>query len=276
MCIRDRYCDKQIESFSFGIRNPFEMARDGNRFLNLNQDQYKYWVIEHDRTQIPNEHIAIFALLNNSIYHTYSFNSTGDAANYSCSMPGYSYSRIHEFSSHFYPTEFKQEDIDLLNRLFESYSNLDLVRHKFIIDTLEDYRTLFHIPFHSKLKTVGYMSIIEKLITSRKSLQINSINFQLQNKLNLLNNRSDYKVDLMGRTEPTDKTTPQKIIELLYSFRSNIAHGEISDFDDKLQILKDEFESIKLIKDLCKMTVIQGLIEPVSYTHLTLPTILRV
>jgi len=256
------YCDKQIKSYSFGIRNPFEMKRQGNAFLNLARDEYKYWVIEHDRNQIPNEHISIFALLNKSIYPIYSFQQQGQTTNYSCSMPGFSYSRIQEFSHNFWPTEFEQTDIKLLNQLFEAFDNLNAERHNFIINAIEDYRTLFHIPFHSNLKTIGYMSLIEKIITSRKSLQINSINFQLQNKLNLINNRSDNRIDLLSRTNPTDKTNSQKVIELLYSYRSNIAHGEISDFDDKLQILGDEFEANSLIKDLCKMTIIQSIFEP--------------
>lgn len=273
--ILDRATEKEIELLKskFGTSfsewfitpalNPFELKKEKNTYSKLSSDQLHYWVIRHEANYIIVNDFPIFNLLfPSSIYPTASifFNNEGFV---DCTTNiGNIRNIIKQLSTNFTISHVNQDSIVLFNGLKATLNDPEFQKYNFIKSSIDDFYRLIDIPNSSDLKIIGYFSIIEKLISSRKSVQINSINFQLQNKLNLLNNRSNFKIDLFSQTKPTDKTTFKTIIELLYKYRSCIAHGSEIDFKNELQILVNTKIADKLIYDLCKMTLIGSIQEP--------------
>jgi len=118
------------------------------------------------------------------------------------------------------------------------------------------------MPIYEDLRIIGKFAIIEALLTSRKSIQMNSINFQLQNKIALLNNRFSKPVEFSKYCKLTADLPIQTIIEKLYSYRSCIAHGNEPDFKDKLQILVNSLQADYCVDEICRKVLMQTILEP--------------
>jgi hypothetical protein len=134
-----------------------------------------------------------------------------------------------------------------------------------LVKILNDLVDLKSIHRDTSFKFLGYFSILEHILTHNKGRNIghSSINLQLQNKLNLLNNRFNSMLDFHEYFNTPNTVDFIKIIEKLYHYRSDIAHGSISDFEKELSILKNQkYSSLKFIHELCRRVIIQYLKEP--------------
>lgn len=150
-----------------------------------------------------------------------------------------------------------REILRILNE-FEKISS----QYEFIKESLTDFFQIEIIPNKSKLKPLGMFIILEKLITHNSSNTDLSITRQIKQKLILLNNRMKYKIDFLTPFRPTDKTTDKKVIELLYAYRSKIAHGENPDFINELQILKNSKTIYNFMYDALKNIIVVSMNEP--------------
>lgn len=121
-----------------------------------------------------------------------------------------------------------------------SDDNLNLIKKG-----LDDFLDLEVIPTESPFKIVSVFSIIELLLTTNpKNSGDPSIGKQLSNKIGLLYNNyfTDFKLE--DYFKGSDTNTINTIIDKLYSYRSDIAHGNIPKFEKDLKILQDNFENI--------------------------------
>ena len=149
---------------------------------------------------------------------------------------------------------------ELFLKFGEDYNNF--VR---IDKVLKDFMDLKQIHRESSFKFLGYFSILEYLLTHNKGKnQANSsITFQLQNKLKLLNNRFDIPINHFEYFNIPDSISFEKLVEKLYSFRSDIAHGSIPDFEKELTVLKNQqTNAFNFIHELTRKVIIQYLKEP--------------
>lgn len=132
--------------------------------------------------------------------------------------------------------------------------------------TIKDFLDLKQIHKNTSFKFLGYFSILENILTHNKGrgLSYSSITFQLQNKLNLLNNRFEYPIDFTKYFNISDSITFTKLIEKLYQYRSDIAHGSESDFNKELFILKNkESNSIMFMHDLTRKVILHYILDPI-------------
>ncbi len=131
--------------------------------------------------------------------------------------------------------------------------------------TLDDFISLKEISIESPFRFLCYFSILESLLThsKQKSLPNTTIAFQLQTKLNLLNNRFKSPINFRNYFQVPDTVNFELIIEKLYHYRSDIAHGNVSDFDKDLSILKGkENAALKFIHEVTRNVILQALKEP--------------
>ncbi|MFB6320842.1 hypothetical protein [Saccharicrinis sp. FJH54] len=147
-----------------------------------------------------------------------------------------------------------QQLTNLIEKLFSNDKYLTIRK---IIDDLINF---YEIPPKSPYRIIGLFSILEYLLTTFDSGK--SINKQLQTKLNLLNNRFSEKLNVSEFFKISTETKFEKIIEKLYAYRSDIAHGNNIDFEKKLQILNNNELVENFLLTMVKRTIKQSLFEP--------------
>ncbi len=154
-------------------------------------------------------------------------------------------------------------DIKEINEIFKSISNIDWSKNE-IKKALDDFHEINNISNKSSFKTVSYFSILELLLTTYKPKGGNesTLNAQLQNKINLINNLSHDNIDIREYFQGPDTLTLQKIIEKLYQYRNSVAHGNFADFNNEFQILNGK-ESIHIfLRRITKMILLEAIKKP--------------
>ena len=145
---------------------------------------------------------------------------------------------------------------DAINHFIKSGTNEN------ISNAIVDYENLALIPYFSPLKILGYVSIIERLITDDSKNSYVSISSQFSRKIMLINNQlGKNKIDFSKWFNPS--TSEEKILQKVYTLRSKIAHGSSSDFAQKeLQELKNREHIQKFLNLLLKRIIYFALLQP--------------
>ncbi len=113
----------------------------------------------------------------------------------------------------------------------------------------------------SPFKIIGVFAILELLLTTDDRQREASITSQLRSKISLLNNRSKWSVDFKKYFRGPDTLTLAIIIETLYKYRSEIAHGRPVDFTGKFQIINGDGQ-LEFLMLVLKMVFLESLIDP--------------
>lgn len=107
------------------------------------------------------------------------------------------------------------------------------------------FRLLDDIPDYAPIKILGYFTVIESILTERRSTD--SISHQLKDNLEFV----DERLAFCGRSlgfEDLAKKNPKTIIRDLYDYRSAIAHGRSSEKSIK-KIINARTENTSIIDD---------------------------
>jgi hypothetical protein len=126
---------------------------------------------------------------------------------------------------------------------------------------------LDQIPPSSSFHVLGLFAIIEMLITHNPKLEDrgDSITHQMRSKIPLLSKRFD-------RPLPYSKffgqTSPEKIWNCLYAYRSAVAHGGQPDFSRTHQLLKDEKSANTFLRITTQALIRHAMREPELYRDL--------
>lgn len=99
-------------------------------------------------------------------------------------------------------------------------------------------------------------SILETLLVPRES---SSKGRQLRTKLSKINKRLEHP---MNFSEFFGRQNFKTVIYTLYEYRSDIAHGDFADFNEKLKILVKPDTASIVIRKILKATLKQALKEP--------------
>lgn len=214
---------------------------------------WNYWIVEHNERQAKfNVKLALllstcdlFSLFENltnigKIYEKFSYQNF-----------------IVENTFKFNIKELSRNDITEIQDIYGLLENFNKVEYKYIDKALKDYCQLRSIPSNSSLFILGMFSILEALLVHNS--QVVPITHQIKTKLNLLNNRFDYPINFQ---ELFGEVKYEKVISKLYEFRSDIAHGDFSDFNGELQILGNSERVLSVIHKILKATLKQALKEP--------------
>lgn len=149
--------------------------------------------------------------------------------------------------------------IDEVQEIHLKLNQFNPNEYPFIQKSLNDFISIKDISKNSPFKILSCFAILELLLTSYKARGSNgnSISNQLKKKINLLNNQFDEKIDFQKYFKGPNSNKLETIIEKLYQYRNNIAHGNFSDFESELKILKNNTANIlELLLDILKKILI--------------------
>lgn len=133
----------------------------------------------------------------------------------------------------------------------------DDTQNEYLKKALLDIRNLPRLPYYSPLRYLFVFSIIECLLVN----QNRPISKQLSSKIKYINNRYEEPLDISLYFTNND-TKIETLIEKLYSYRSDIAHGDFSDFDRELKVIGDNKKAYNFLYELLKKVVVYALKDP--------------
>lgn len=152
-----------------------------------------------------------------------------------------------------------------LERLNTLVSGFDKEKFPLIDKAIKDYICIKDISESSPFKVLSCFSVLELLLTTYKprTSSDSSLSNQLQKKINLLNNQFADKIDIQFYFKGSDSNTLGTIMEKLYQYRNDIAHGNIGNFEMDLKILKNQQNNIlPFMLNLLKKILITSLEKP--------------
>ena len=277
---------QEISQNTFSYANPYEsdiIYVENEKYYQIekieNENELKYWILEIDcsiddydkniKTIIKNYEIIDKAFLLSELniqllwgflhYHVSDKEIYVDAI----SSPNYRpLNYIKNISSlNNVATPLKSDEFeDIKSYVIRIEQLCDNEKYQIFQKVMNDLVSYFEIPPKSPFRIIGLFAILEYLLTTNESGK--SINKQLQTKLNLLNNRFPNKMNISDFFKISDGFKFEKIIEKLYAYRSDIAHGNPIDFENKLQILNNILLVENFLLTLVRRTIRQALFEP--------------
>jgi len=244
----------------------YEYELKENNFLKLEEKDWKYWIIEYSSMQLD-ENIRTAIMLSRAdlnplfqIIYTSDENHPGKLYN-----PYHIYNYLSDYSFDFSTKKVCQADLDEIKDIFKLINDFLHMKddYKYIYKSLSDYNNLKLIGKRSTLKIVALFSIVESIIVSPKKENRNFTTYQLKTKLNFLNNNVfKNKIDFRQYFKGPDTLGFETIIKCLYSYRSDIAHGDYSDFQKELQVIADPLQSYDFLYILLKEIIVNSLRNP--------------
>ena len=241
----------------------------------LPQQDWRYWVIAFEgyNTEIPELGFAS-ALLKNDLELGFTVLSLDIIRDAPSGSQGYLW-HLPSLFSYFLDDMFGKKPVVNINSadIGEIGTNYALIKsisaeHEHITRALERFDTLRSLPRSSELVIIGLFSIIESLITHSPKLSesSDSLSHQIKTKIPLLGKRFQRALDYELFFDPSSKESA--IWSKLYDYRSKIVHGEHTDIDSKLQILRSRENIISFLREAVKLLLLLALKEPVLLTDL--------
>jgi hypothetical protein len=231
-----------------------ESRKDSGGYNMLPPENWRYYVISFDKDNSQLRKIEYaFNLAKNDISLGYIF-FTGMVG-----AVGYDLSLISNFYADRYmlvnQTKIIGEDeIKEINNYYNLIVGLDIERYKNVSRAIEEFHRTKCITNRSAFKIFSYFAIIECLLTHSPlpSDITDSTTRQITGKMCLLSKRFQRDVHYKSFFPKIDEL--EKVWRKLYSFRSNIAHGENTDFKKEFLVLNSRdnirlflMENIKLL-----------------------------
>lgn len=245
-----------------------------NKLVNKNKEssiipipkkEWNYWIIEHSQEQMSKIFPLVLGLSKldlTVVFEGVNIGIYGSLMKSPLVTINFFYDSRHRLEEkNISEDEIKQ--IRQLNALITAFKSLN--GYDFIDKALDDFLRLKEISEASPFKILGYFSIFEHLLTTNeaKNVRENSLKHQLAKKLNLLNNLIAEKIDINQYFKGSDTNTFETIIEKLYQYRNDIAHGNRSDFEKDLKIFKNQKKEILVfLHHLLRLILIKALKEP--------------
>lgn len=158
------------------------------------------------------------------------------------------------------PVVFNESTVEQLRQLDDQKQALG-EESVFIKEALAIFDDLHRVTDSSNLKTIGYFSVIEALVTHapRLSETLDSISHQIRGKLILLSKRF---VSPVNTNQIFGDIRPEKLWSKLYAYRSAIAHGRRPSFEGELSVLKNTETLASFLELICKQLLILSFKEP--------------
>lgn len=265
------------EGATYFVRRVYEQHFDADSFEKgltgehtpLPREDWKYWVVGYSNclgNELEDLNLT-FSLLPKELI-------TGPKCGWTCQNPGDA-EQFYRFPFPSYlsdslprhdfltsrPALITSDDLDQVPGLYQlvrkRFDEYPFVRH-----ALDNFHDLRRLPHNSNLIIVGYLSVIESLVTHQPRLNENldSIGHQLKNKLALVSKRFEHKVKHQDYFAEIDFP---KLWASIYSYRSAVAHGNNIDFNDKkYKALKDHATVRSYVREVVKQLLIFAMRDP--------------
>lgn len=236
----------------FECRYTVNSDKGGINVKTVGKEEWNYFVIEHDEHQAKEEIQTIFALseldltiLFEQLYPKFDSNLAGKIYHQLRSL---NYFHDNQFLGGELPIVKKINKLSIaeLNEINSKLITFKSLSYPFIEKALKDLVTIKDISVHSPFKILSCFSILELLLTTYRPRTSNdsSLSSQLKKKIALINNQLKNKIKIDTYFKGPDTLTIENIIEKLYQYRNDIAHGNLSDFENDLQIFKSQRQQI--------------------------------
>lgn len=164
------------------------------------------------------------------------------------------------------PKDFLQTDKEQIEQYINLLDEFEIVKsdYPYIDKALNDFFLIFELSDYSVFKIVSYIACLELLLVDGSPDRLKSINSQLQTKLNLLNNQFEDPIKIGDFIKGPDTLTLGKVIEVIYTYRSLVAHGDFIDFSKKLNILENinKYDILNFVRVVLKKVIVYSLKNP--------------
>lgn len=233
-------------------------TENGYSFKRIEQSKdWNYWIVEHEEYQADSEIKTALLLSKPDLYSLcQKVRGTGSLAQ----IYGFQ-NYINDIKGQAAPKILNDRDLQEFRELYQQMSRFNghSEDYPYIKKSLSDFWYLLSVPKSSPFFTLGMFSIIESLLVHNSESV--PILHQIRSKLNLLNNRFEdhYKISIH---EYFGEGRFETLIGKLYSYRSDIAHGDFSDFAKELKVLGDPKRVSGFIYQVLKSLLIHSLSEP--------------
>ena len=220
-------------------------------FYPLDENEWNYWIIQSSTFQFDKKFgLALqlskldFTIILEGIYPLFPKKQIGIMSRY-LTTANYFIDDI-DYNSKFHYKKVTSENVKELRKIFMLLNDLDEIKYDFIVKALDDFVDLGNISKSSTFKVIGYFSILEHLLTTYKSDLPNSdsLKIQLSKKIMFLNTKFEKEIQLSDFFKGPHSNTIETIVRKLYEYRNDIAHGNKSDFENDLQLLKNQRNNI--------------------------------
>lgn len=233
----DEYPVIQVKREYYFEQDRIQKDKNTVSSIPLEKDNFKYWIVEINHVKVD---ITLFGyalkLLKNSFELGFSYIiHKGKMCFYINEYDSFKYMKLESSFSNNFTANIKMDEIKMLDEIYkilvENYNKYDFIEHAF-----KNFDKLKYVDETSDLVILGYFSIIEMLITHppRLNESLDSISHQIVNKINLLEKMFHRDINYNDYFKDTKKET---IWKKLYAYRSDIAHGNVIDFDSKFEHL---------------------------------------
>jgi len=216
-------------------------------FEQQTEKKWKYYIIDYSLFKRKNQEIdylkKALMLLKKSIYLGFSIYHHNNDKTF---FIGHSHTwkmLYTELEDRIYPSEPQKYSKDDFNEVLNIHTQIHKVENNFLFieKALDDFyriQCLGKLTLNEHLKILGYFSIIEMLIAHKPKLKesIDSISHQISTKYNLLFKKFKREIDF-GDYFSNNATKSETIWKKLYAYRSDLAHGNITDFSKEYKIL---------------------------------------
>lgn len=274
-----KFIDSYVDILTFKI-NKYENSyikndMSGYQIVPIEETDWKYYIIEHSQRQAKQQFQLILFLSTLDLTVLFEAFFMGVNTTAAKCVPGVMQFELRTLN-YFHDNQFNnfplpetkritKQNLDELNKINSLVSDFDKIKFPFIDKALTDFVSIKDISERSPFKVLSCFSVLELLLTTYrpKVSNISSISIQLQRKINMLNNQFDDKIDIQTYFKGSDTNTLETVIEKLYQYRNDIAHGNLSDFEKDLQIFKSQQKNIlPFLLDLLKRILITSLQRP--------------
>src|SRR5271157_232548 len=243
--------------------SPWETNRASDGTVEfLREDEWRYFVIHCEgitESLREIERAARLAPVELEIAFKIGELSNGESGGYTL-HPGRLFYRMQEAGwGRFGFVKIGAAEIEQIKNLLAPLEAHD--RSEIDVDRLTDeLLELDALPPRSPLLLLGYFGMLESLLTHQSDPKdpLDSITRQIKNKVALLDNRFDHRLDYSSFAE----ASAEKIWTRMYELRSRLAHGDAPNFEGKLSILRDHQNALQVIRQTVKAVLRQALREP--------------
>ena len=174
--------------------------------------------------------------------------------------------------SHSVSTPLQKDDLQNLHFIYDKMQELDSsFPDSPIIKAIDMFSTLDNLPRNSSVRVLSLFAVIEALITHKPNPNDSgdSITKQIKNKISLLSNRMNEKIDYSPFRNMSNCPREETIWAKLYNYRSKVAHGDKLDFTEgDLSILKEADIANSFLEITIKKLLRHSLDEPQLYIDL--------
>lgn len=231
----------------------------------LTKERWRYAVLDHQIQDNDTQAIqACLALCQKELHAGFNFTFLEMNGKYEKSV-GFTYAYFIQYESDHSrrrtdPCKTSEIDFQFTKSLKNAY-DLAVSSNREIVRILKSYLQLRALPRYSTAAVVLLFAIIESMVTHHPKLleRIDSITHQVWTKISFIRSFGEVNFRYPANYHNLDD---KRTWQLLYEYRSCIAHGREPDWENKLKPLGSSNEAINFLREAARFLLVVELIRP--------------